>query len=47
MIHNQDEKEEEEGEIVEDIRMSNFSQVIALLFVTVVMLFLFIKILFF
>ena len=46
MIHNQDEKEEEK-EIVEDIRMSNFSQVIALLFVTVVMLFLFIKILFF
>jgi hypothetical protein len=46
MIHNQDEKEEEE-EIVEDIRMSNFSQVIALLFVTVVMVFLYIKILFF
>ena len=46
MIHNQEEKEEEK-EIVEDIRMSNFSQVIALLFVTVVMLFLFIKILFF
>lgn len=46
MNHNQDEIEEEE-EITEDIRMSNFSQVIALLFVTVVMVFLFIKILFF
>jgi len=34
-------------ELVEDVRMSNFSQIISMVFVTVVLTFLFIKILFF
>jgi hypothetical protein len=38
---------EDENMAVDEIRMSNFSQIIAIIFVTVVMLFLFIKILFF
>ncbi len=37
----------EDENIVDDIRMSNFSQIISILFVTIVMVFLFIKIIFF
>lgn len=36
-----------ENKIGDDLRMSNFSQIISMVFVTVVMVFLFIKILFF
>ena len=40
-------KKNSDDEIGDDLRMSNFSQIIAMVFVTVVMIFLFIKILFF
>ena len=40
-------KKNSDDKIGNDLRMSNFSQIISMVFVTVVMIFLFIKILFF
>lgn len=40
-------KSQDKDEFVDDIRMSNFSQIISMLFVTIVLFLLFIKILFY
>ena len=40
-------KKNSDDKIGNDLRMSNFSQIISMVFVTVVMIFLFVKILFF
>jgi hypothetical protein len=44
-MENEEDINKEEG-LGEDIRMSNFSMVIAIIFVTLIMIFLFVKIMF-